>query len=131
MDIEAREQAKRVIDNDSTSRRGRPTVEEFDAAEFSSDRPTTPPDLLEEMARTYRERNKTYGDNYLEVGKVMDALFPDGLRIEGAGSWNKYLVLFHIINKLTRLTQGGVTHIDSAHDIGVYAAMLESMIRGK
>ena len=87
-------------------------------------------DLLASGAETYRERNPMYGDNYHHFGSVMAALFPEGLpekmTIE---TYNRLGVLIQIVTKLSRYAQqlqnGG--HLDSAHDMMVYAAMLEEL----
>jgi hypothetical protein len=89
------------------------------------------PDNLDRGAATFRERNATYGDNYLRFGEVMAAVFPEGLAIDAGdvAGFNRLGVLIQCISKLTRYTQnfaaGG--HLDSAHDLMVYAAMLEEL----
>lgn len=87
-----------------------------------------PADILAEMADTYRERNKVYGDNWKTVGHVMMALFPDGVSLFDADSFQRWHLFELIIVKLTRFVNGNMTHVDSIHDIAVYAAMLESVI---
>lgn len=89
------------------------------------------PDHLERGAATFRERNALYGDNYLEFGKAMDACFPKGLQIVSGDveSYNRLGIFVQCLAKLTRygqnLVEGG--HKDSAHDLMVYAAMLEEV----
>lgn len=89
------------------------------------------PDLLEAGAATYRERNKTYGDNYKQFGHLMVALFPDGLPREmSANDWNRFAVFMHILTKVSRYAVSFKTgHVDSAHDAMVYSAMLEELTR--
>lgn len=86
-------------------------------------------DILLEGANTYRERNKLYGDNYKNFGKIMVALFPDGLTVQTVQEWNRLGVFLNCQGKLTRyalnLKKGG--HKDSAHDSMVYSAMLEEL----
>lgn len=86
-----------------------------------------PDKILEKMAETFRERHEIYGDNYLMIGHVMKELFPDGASITTVNEWNRFHVLFMMVVKMTRLACTGIYHKDSAHDIGVYAAMLESL----
>lgn len=94
--------------------------------------PKKAPDHLESGAETYRERNKTYGDSYHKFGKVMHALFPDGLKIGEPNfpnssiiDWNRLGVLTQIISKLCRYSNDfDNPHRDSIHDIMVYASML-------
>lgn len=89
------------------------------------------PENLESGAKTFRERNATYGDNYLHFGTVMAGMFPEGLHIEAgdATAFNRLGVFIQCASKLTRyaqnLSKGG--HADSAHDLMVYAAMLEEV----
>jgi hypothetical protein len=93
-------------------------------------RPTVP-ELLEGMASTYRERNKTYGDNYKKLGAQMVAMFPDGLpKLDEAG-WNRFGVWFMALTKLQRYAEslGTGGHADSAHDAAVYSAMLEELTK--
>jgi hypothetical protein len=91
------------------------------------------PDNLEAGAATFRERNATYGDNYLHFGAVMAGMFPEGLQIEAGdvAAFNRLGVFIQCASKLTRYAQniakGG--HQDSAHDLMVYAAMLEEVTR--
>jgi hypothetical protein len=86
-------------------------------------------DILAEMADTYRERNKVYGDNYKRVGEVMMALFPNGVTINSKDEFNVWHLFELMIVKLTRFANSGLSHEDSIHDLAVYAAMVESLIR--
>lgn len=90
---------------------------------------TSVPDILEAMAKTYRERNAVYGDNWKNVGSVMMTLFPQGVELRDADAFNSWHLFELIIVKLTRFANGNLTHIDSIHDIAVYAAMLEALLQ--
>ena len=89
------------------------------------------PDCLELGAETFRQRNAAYGDTYLQFGPAMAAAFPAGLRIEpgDAAGFARLGVFVQCLSKLLRyapnLAHGG--HPDSAHDLMVYAAMLEEL----
>ncbi len=87
------------------------------------------PNRLEDSAATFRQRNSLYGDNWLHFGKAMQGIFPDGARCESLDDWNRMGILVQCVAKLTRygvqFAQGG--HLDSAHDLCVYAAMLEEL----
>ena len=89
----------------------------------------TVPELLRDCADTYEQRNKLYGDNYKKYGKVMAAMFPKGLELDSFESHNRFGILVQCVSKIMRyaenLDQGG--HRDSAHDLSVYAAMLEEL----
>lgn len=95
---------------------------------MSSTKPTVP-DNLRAAASTYEERNKLWGDNYKQVGHMMAAMLPGGVKLETPEDWNRFLIFSHVINKVTRYAQninnGG--NKDSAHDLCVYAAMLEEL----
>lgn len=86
-------------------------------------------DILDSAAQTYRERNKIYGDNYKHFGFAAAALFPDGLLVTSAAEWNRLGIFVQCLSKLSRaagnLHVGG--HLDSAHDLSVYAAMLQEL----
>ncbi|QDH49635.1 haloacid dehalogenase [Pantoea phage Kyle] len=85
-------------------------------------------DVLEEAAATFRERNAVYKDNALVVGKVMAALFPNGVELKTQEDYNMWHLFELLIVKLTRFTNSGLTHQDSILDLTVYAAMLEPLI---
>ena len=89
----------------------------------------TAADILAEMADTYRERNKVYGDNYKRVGAVMAAMFPNGVDLFTEEDYNVWHLFELMVVKLTRFANSGLTHEDSIHDAAVYAAMVESLIR--
>lgn len=94
--------------------------------------PAEVPEILMAAAKTFQERNATYGDNYLHFGSVMRGLFPRGLPTpRSEEDWNRLGLFVQCVTKLTRYAQslerGG--HVDSAHDLSVYAAMLQSVTR--
>jgi hypothetical protein len=86
-------------------------------------------DLLSDMADTYRERNAIYGDSYKTFGAVMKGLFPNGLLITKEDEFNRLALMTLCVSKMQRYAAqfkvGG--HQDSAHDLAVYAAMLEEL----
>lgn len=87
----------------------------------------TVPDILRNMAQTFDERQQMYGDSYLQFGKVAKALWPGGLDHQTEDDYNRLGVVVQIISKLCRYTNTAAGHLDSAHDIAVYAAILESL----
>lgn len=89
----------------------------------------SPAHILDQMAETYRERNKVYGDNFLKVGAVFKALYPNGLTLTTEDDFTKFHLFMLLVVKLTRFTNSNLTHQDSIHDIGVYAAMIDSLLR--
>ena len=83
---------------------------------------------MEEAVGTFRERNKIYGDNYHQHGKVMMALFPNGVNLSTEKEWNRFGIINMIVSKLTRYSQNWPeSHEDSIHDMGVYSFMLQSL----
>jgi len=87
------------------------------------------PDMLEEAAETYRERNKIYGDNYKNFGSVMQSLFPGGIECRSVKDFNRLGVLVQVVSKLGRYCEqfeaGG--HGDSLLDLAVYSQMLREL----
>jgi len=86
-------------------------------------------ELLNRMAKLYAERNAVYKDNYLKVGGVMEALFPEGMVLKTAEDYNRWHLLELAIVKLTRYAnqyeKGG--HADSIEDMIVYLAMVAGL----
>lgn len=90
----------------------------------------TAADILDEMAKTFRERNAVYGDNFRMVGKMMAVLFPKGVPPEVLHSDQFHLFELKLV-KLSRFALSNLQHLDSIHDDGVYSAMIESIIQQK
>lgn len=92
-------------------------------------RPTNAGDILEEGGKTFKERHKVYGNNFLKVGDMMAAMFPDGLTVVTPEDWVRLELLMMKVVKISRyaenFTKGG--HQDSVHDDMVYSAMLENV----
>jgi hypothetical protein len=91
------------------------------------------PDLLAEGAKTFRQRNAIYGDTYLDFGQMCATLFPKGLHVEAGDvdGFNRLGVFVQCLSKVARysanINTGG--HQDSAHDLMVYAAMLQEVTK--
>lgn len=85
------------------------------------------PDALERIASIYRDRNGTYGDNYLHAGKVLLGLFPRGIALETEEDFNRFHLVVHLASKLSRYCMtfqlAGRGHADSMDDMSVYAQM--------
>lgn len=88
-----------------------------------------PADRLNAAAETFAQRDKLYGSSYQQFGVVMSGLLPTGIELSGTTAFSRFGVFVQCVSKLTRyaanLQAGG--HQDSAHDLCVYAAMLESL----
>lgn len=87
------------------------------------------PEILEEMARTFRERNKQYGDNWRMVGQLMVVMFPQGVQLHSAADYDLWHLFELLIVKLSRFAIGKLQHKDSIHDLAVYAAMIEGILK--
>lgn len=81
--------------------------------------------ILEQMQHTYTARRAAYGPSEQRFADLAMALFPRGLRLVTREDWVRYGLLHPIIAKLARY-QFAAPHVDSIHDIAVYAAMLEA-----
>lgn len=84
-------------------------------------------DILEHMAHTYRERQSVYGSNYKMIAPMVKVLFPNGVPSELVAT-DKWHIFELILVKISRLAISNITHQDSIHDAGVYAAMIESLL---
>lgn len=89
-----------------------------------------PEDIMRSMAETFEERGKIYGDNWKRIGAVLNALAGgDAVTVAGPDEWLRWSLYIMVVTKLTRLATTDLQHIDSAHDLAVYAAMWESVLR--
>lgn len=83
--------------------------------------------ILEEAMITFAEKNEEYGDSYSQYGKILEGFFPNGIILNGEKELHMFANFVMCTCKLNRFAQninkGG--HLDSAHDLVVYAAMLE------
>lgn len=85
-------------------------------------------EILEEVAKTFSERGKTYGNAYERVGKVLECMFPNGVNIKSSDDMARMHIFGWIIGKLVRYsTDFSKPHQDSIHDACAYCAMLESI----
>jgi hypothetical protein len=87
-------------------------------------------DILQNMAGTFRERNKVYGSNFKMVGPMMAILFPNGVPKEVICSDQFHLFELTLV-KLSRFAISNLTHMDSIHDAAVYCAMQEAILQNK
>jgi hypothetical protein len=86
--------------------------------------------ILAEAAKTYNERNAVYGDNFKRVGGVMQALFPNGVKLDSDEAFQRWHILELAVVKLTRWAvsvERGESHQDSLRDLAVYSAILEEI----
>lgn len=86
-------------------------------------------EVLAAAAATFRERNAVYKDNHVQVGKIMAILFPEGVSLKSSEDFDEWHLFELIVVKLTRFANSGRAHVDSIHDIVVYAAMVEGLTK--
>lgn len=94
----------------------------------ASKKPVDGPALvpLREALETYADRRSVYGPSEQVYADVMEALFPKGLTLTTQEDWVRFGLFSMIISKVTRYANDFHTgHVDSVHDLGVYAFMLE------
>jgi hypothetical protein len=117
--LAASQEAKEDCDDPLLDIFGDPIPEELPRADH----------YLSEAAKTFAQRRAVYGENYRAVGRVMKALFPDGLPLESVEDHNRHHIFVLMVVKLTRYAEqwdnGG--HEDSLLDLSVYSAMLVSI----
>lgn len=81
---------------------------------------------MQEAFATYQKRRKTYGPSEVRFGEVMSKLFPQGLACHGDDDFIRLGLFVQIVSKITRYANDfGNPHVDSVHDLGLYAFMLE------
>lgn len=82
--------------------------------------------ILQSAGSTYEERNAVYKDNFQIVGRVMEALFPDGApRLHDATDFNRWHIFELVIVKLTRyVSNWDNPDADSLVDMLPYLAIL-------
>lgn len=85
-------------------------------------------EILSEMAKTFKERNAVYGDNYKMVGQLMQVLHPTGLVQSTTQDHELGHLWSLLIVKISRFAISGLLHKDSIHDAAVYCAMIESIL---
>ena len=83
---------------------------------------------LHDMADLFAERNAVYKDNFRMVGRIMQAMFPDGVELSSEEAHNKFHLFMLAIVKLSRYAinydQG---HKDSLDDMIVYLSMVAAL----
>lgn len=83
-------------------------------------------------AELHKERDAAYGQNFVEHGPLMQALFPNGINLETPEDHARFGVVTQIAAKLKRYCQNFETggHGDSSLDGMVYFAMLDELDNG-
>jgi hypothetical protein len=84
---------------------------------------------LERALETFRTRGEEYGNTWDTVGEITHALYPGGITLVAPEDYAKFHILQWQIGKLVRYANSG--SVDSIHDAGVYAFILEAIERGR
>lgn len=86
----------------------------------------TPDMQLKEFAKLFKKKNKEYGSSYKYFGKIMLALFPDGVKLSSEKDFTRFALINVIIGKIDRYSKNfdKSGHSDSLIDLSVYSAML-------
>lgn len=85
-------------------------------------------EFLKRNAEIYAQRNAVYKDNYLMVGRIMKAMFPEGLTLVTEEDHNKFHLFMLAIVKLSRYAVNyDKGHEPSVEDLIVYMAMVQSL----
>lgn len=84
---------------------------------------------LRGLAELFQQRNAVYGNDHAIYGRVLAAVFPDGL---AARSEIEFHRLFHVVLMAMKLTRYAANftrdgHADSLDDLAVYAQMLAEL----
>ena len=88
------------------------------------------PEILESMAKTFRDRSAVYKDNYKMVSKLMKVLFPDGVPSDLVVEEHFHLFELLLV-KISRYAVSNLQHQDSIHDAAIYCAMCEAIVESK
>jgi hypothetical protein len=87
------------------------------------------PERLAKLGDIYRERNKVYKDTDKKFGRIMVAMFPDGLSLKTEEDFSRVGLYLHVVDKVSRygsqFSAGG--HQDSLNDTSVYSQMLQEL----
>lgn len=85
------------------------------------------PQALSDLGKLYNDRNNLYKSNYLNFGKTLAALLPDGITLKTPEEFNRFALFMQLLHKQSRyahsILKGG--HPDSLDDLAVYAQMLQ------
>ena len=89
----------------------------------------SPDEVLKNASKLFKEKARVYGDNWKQIGPILNILFPHGL-LGSIKHMDKLHLIVMILVKLTRYAEGvnnGKDHKDSTRDLVVYAEMLDSL----
>lgn len=59
---------------------------------------------LRSRATLFKKTNRAHGEEHLKVGKILNAMFPEGLQIKGEHKLSEIVMLVSMLNKVLRGT---------------------------
>ena len=87
--------------------------------------------IFKESLDTIIEREALYGSGSGDLGRALHALFPEGVTLATPEDFARFSDFQQVVAKLNRyaksFSDGG--HLDSIHDAGNYAKLLEAQDR--
>lgn len=109
--------------------RAHPVPGDPDLADVSA--PISVPEILAGAAKTFAERQAVYskdGPGFEKHGKILAVLFPNGVKFDDPVQFTRWVLFNNVLTKVCRYAENMGTggHLDSVHDIGVYAFILEA-----
>lgn len=84
------------------------------------------PQILNSAGKLFEERNDQYGSCYERHGKILNVLFPNGIKLKGEKEMSIFSHFNAVLGKLNRAAiniDKGEFHFDSFEDAIVYLAM--------
>lgn len=90
--------------------------------------------ILSEAGEFYEGRAAVYGEAHKKHGKIMEAFFPEGMKLKTAEdfySWHIFELVVVKMNRIARCMMRGEEHHDSWKDTMVYSAMKLESIQNK
>ena len=84
--------------------------------------------IFKDSLATIIEREALFGSTSGDLGRALEALFPEGVTLETAEDFARFHDFQQVVAKINRyaksFSEGG--HLDSIHDAGNYAKLLEA-----
>lgn len=78
--------------------------------------------IAERTATLVEEKNRAYGDSFVQSAKVLGIIFPDGVK---PGDYENLLAVTRILDKLFRIGTGRTDSEDPARDITGYGLLMQ------
>ena len=93
---------------------------------------------LRSRAALFKHKNRDYGEAYLRVGEILNALFPEGLLIKGEQKFSELGLLVRMLDKMFKganlrfkngrqAAKDGKTS-DTLDDLGIYSLMWADLV---